>query len=585
MASITSWYQLLPRSRTELAQRTLEARVHDPLWLLARQWQFGEFKGEDAGSAIGARLRGDYTVLQRYYPGALPVKDFAHVAPYDSAVPLETLVEREHVRTRHFVTPTLEMRVEAGLQFLRLLGPTLGGKYRPGFVAAYPVSPLTQEQRASLDAESVRAFDFAAPRAVDGMSLYAELKSSLHPDDGSKGQLPGAPPIAAAHEPLVRAAAETWLGWYESLFSEPDGANASWQRERLEYAFAVSGDAPNGEVVLSAAEYCEGHLDWHSFDLASGTLHAPGDAPKPIAEPVVLHTIPSPIGYRGMPSDRWWEFEESRVNFGAADAGPADLGRMLMIEFAVIYGNDWFIIPIKLPVGSVFQTRSLVVTDTFGVRMLVPPSIAKQTPGQSWRMFELTGSDANHNVFFLAPSLVNNLHSEPLEEVLFARDEMANMAWAIEKLIEGPAGSRIDRLSHYRIQREEQRRALEASTPKPTQPETTLHYRLASEVPAPWIPLIPQQVDQGTGNIRLRRGAMLMPDGSNQLAVAQGRILSGNELSLYEEEVPRSGVRVTRSYQHARWIGGSTHLWMGRRKQPGRGEASSGLIFDSIRKG
>jgi hypothetical protein len=26
------------------------ARVHDPLWLLARQWQVGEFQGEDAGT-------------------------------------------------------------------------------------------------------------------------------------------------------------------------------------------------------------------------------------------------------------------------------------------------------------------------------------------------------------------------------------------------------------------------------------------------------------------------------------------------------------------------------------------------------
>jgi hypothetical protein len=27
-------------------QDGLQARIHDPLWLLARQWQFGELKGE-----------------------------------------------------------------------------------------------------------------------------------------------------------------------------------------------------------------------------------------------------------------------------------------------------------------------------------------------------------------------------------------------------------------------------------------------------------------------------------------------------------------------------------------------------------
>jgi hypothetical protein len=37
---------------------------------------------------------------------------------------------------------------------------------------------------------------------------------------------------------------------------------------------------------------------------------------------------------------------------------------------------------------------------------------------------------------------------------------------------------------------------------------------------------------------------------------------------------------VTRSYRYARWTDGSTHLWVSRRKQPGRGEGSSGLRFD-----
>jgi len=57
---------------------------------------------------------------------------------------------------------------------------------------------------------------------------------------------------------------------------------------------------------------------------------------------------------------------------------------------------------------------------------------------------------------------------------------------------------------------------------------------------------------------------------------------SGQELSLFEEEVPREGVRVTRGYQFTRWIDGSSHLWVGRRKGVGRGEGSSGARFDSI---
>jgi hypothetical protein len=46
--------------------------------------------------------------------------------------------------------------------------------------------------------------------------------------------------------------------------------------------------------------------------------------------------------------------------------------------------------------------------------------------------------------------------------------------------------------------------------------------------------------------------------------------------------VPRSGIQLTRRFQHARWIGGETFLWLGRAKEPGKGEATSGLRFDQV---
>ena len=52
----------LDEARAAVPQRRhdtgLQARIYDPLWLLARQWQIGEFQGEDNGSpAIGAMAR------------------------------------------------------------------------------------------------------------------------------------------------------------------------------------------------------------------------------------------------------------------------------------------------------------------------------------------------------------------------------------------------------------------------------------------------------------------------------------------------------------------------------------------------
>jgi hypothetical protein len=85
--------------------------------------------------------------------------------------------------------------------------------------------------------------------------------------------------------------------------------------------------------------------------------------------------------------------------------------------------------------------------------------------------------------------------------------------------------------------------------------------------------------------IRLRRGSLPRTESESieDVFEPQGLILDpGRELLLHDEEVPREGARVTRSYQYARWSDGSTHLWIGRRKQPGRGEGSSGLRFDIV---
>ena len=53
MTSITSWVRLEPQGRDADLKPGVEARLHDPLWLLTRQWQLGELDGEAGGSAIG----------------------------------------------------------------------------------------------------------------------------------------------------------------------------------------------------------------------------------------------------------------------------------------------------------------------------------------------------------------------------------------------------------------------------------------------------------------------------------------------------------------------------------------------------
>src|SRR5690606_24061139 len=135
-------------------------------------------------------------------------------------------------------------------------------------------------------------------------------------------------------------------------------------------------------------------------------------------------TVPSPVRYPGMPADRYWEFEDARVNLGALDAGPTDLGRLLLVEYGLVYGPDWWVVPLELPVGSLFKITDMRVRDTFGVETAIGPS--RNASGPAWEMFELgvRGRALNRlsDWFFLAPTLGTRLESDPIEQVSFVRD-------------------------------------------------------------------------------------------------------------------------------------------------------------------
>lgn len=582
MPSITSWMRLEPRSRSAEMNTSLQARVYDPLWLLARQWQLGEFEGQDNGSPVLARWAAEAAALTRYYSGAIAPNTMVSAPRYDhTRMPLETLVERETVRpaTAQPGKPEkLRLAAEAGQHFLRMLDQQpLSKDYRSAFIRQYPFSALTPEQRARLDQDSLNFFDVMAARVPDGRRLDAAFRSA----GAGRIFIEPALQIISADLAEVEKAARLWLQWFDTIFSEPDVANPAWLPERLEYAFSVATRLSDREHILTAQEYFEGHLDWYAFDEnAEVTLGAAADH---VLKEVTRTAIPAPVSFRGMPAARFWEFEDAQVDFGSVDAGPTDLGRMLLVEFALAYGNDWFVIPIELDVGSLYRTRSLVITDTFGVRTLIKSSGELGAPHSTWRMFQhsyLRGSGITKpeaNMFFLPPSLLKSLESRPIEEVLFLRDEMANLAWAVERLVESPIEQPLNRFEAYL---EQKQRLGQESLPPPTAAPGTLRYRLTTHLPDYWVPLLPVRTEQG---LRLRRGAVLNTEGAPEPVRALGRILeAGQELSLFEEEVPREGLRVTRSYQFTRWLDGSSHLWLGRRKMVGRGEGSSGLRFDSL---
>src|SRR4029079_16906914 len=79
-------------------------------------------------------------------------------------------------------------------------------------------------------------------------------------------------------------------------------------------------------------------------------------------------TIPVPVSFSGMANTRWWTFEENRTNFGDVDASTTDLAKLLFMEFALVYANDWFVVPSTLPVGMLAKLDGRPVSNVFRER-------------------------------------------------------------------------------------------------------------------------------------------------------------------------------------------------------------------------
>ncbi|MEU6447359.1 hypothetical protein [Streptomyces sp. NPDC046979] len=55
--------------------------------------------------------------------------------------------------------------------------------------------------------------------------------------------------------------------------------------------------------------------------------------------------------------------EDARVDLGAADVSTPDTGRLLLVSFATVFGNDWFLVPLEAPAASPTVLERLLVRD------------------------------------------------------------------------------------------------------------------------------------------------------------------------------------------------------------------------------
>jgi hypothetical protein len=316
----------------------------------------------------------------------------------------------------------------------------------------------------------------------------------------------------------------------------------------------VSATSPGGAAVsLAGQPDAQANLDWYAFDQQSATP----DTSKPPTSSV----IPGNVRFRGMPNARWWDFEGSKTDFGAVIPDARDLSKLLFMDFLLLHGDDWLLAPLDVATGSLAWIDALTVTDVFGVATVIPRADAA-TAGARWTMYStLDASSGGLAQYLVVPSSASaaELSSAPVEEVHLLRDETADLAWAIEHIVEGPTAL-----------------ALQEPLPPPAAmapgAPAPLEYQLATPLPASWFPLLPRQTN---GVVSLVVGTV---EGAGP---PLGRIVHGLlGLQLPDAEVPRSGVQVRRVVCRARSHDGRMHLWVARRTRFGAGAASSSLRYD-----
>ena len=580
--TIVMWNRLEGRPRRPDFTRALKAEVRDPLWMITRQWQMGEFIGEDAGSPVTAKVAWKTDEVTALHSSSGTTK------PYDPELPLEAVIEARPIQfQRAGKLHNLDLRLALGRRWRRLLESRGHGARAGDFETAYRFTAPDPDNAADFPitahAAAWQTLAAVAQRAIDGGALFSHLTGGGLASDGFG--------MVDPEKADIDTLGNEFATWAKKLYFQPDATMEMWKPRHLEYEAGLS--TPNGAApaALSASQYRGGRLDWYSFDAVAP---AADDAPGTTQPPEVTSFMPATIQFDGMPNTRHWAFEEGATNFGNINPDTTDIAKLLLIEFGLVFANDWFLLPIDLPVGSLTLIRGLAVTNVFGERIWIEPSVTAAGPVQSWRMFRLAPKGAADDRLFVPATTPVGLESAPIESVSCIRDEVSNMVWGIETVVQLADGSsRPGREVALELHAKHQA-AVVPTTSTTIENDAKIKYSLMTSVPENWIPFVPVHIEDDNREIQLQRAAMpRLLEGAEgitpQKIVPRTQVLREGLDALTavtyfvaEEEVERAGTVIKTHWQRCRWRGGRVVTWLAHERKVGRGEGSSGLAFDIV---
>ena len=726
------YLRIEPRTRKANNTFALSMPTYDPLWTLARQWQFGEFQGNDCGSAILAKVE----MKKRFFSSVKFNRESINWADYAKQ---DEVLEYRVERMDHRITPII--RIESALHFKRMLRnlklPNEEKLHKEkeqllkNIMERFPLDnfaadkdKLNPQNFAETNGEEMldaakkdynkkleQYWEVYGNRIFDGYKLFKESTRT----DQNRWK-PNLKTQIDLSEERIAEILKNYCEWFKERYlpSQLNKGDSCWSDEQLGYDVAVQSVTETGQKNYSVKDYHSGRLSWYSFDeetefdekskiestlpLVSKETSTFGSAilgeknldskvmeeemalkNKVIAkgadsnynaivgkenlnsniysrpnEPVVtkrMTFIPVPATFPGAPNKRLWEMEDANVSMGNINLDYNSVANAAVLQYTTMYGNDWMLLPMELEVGTLMDVVKITVTDTFGEKIEInKPTSDEWDEGKKkdtaftnrWDMFGIARADAytsrNFEVdrqLFYPPSLARTVESKPIETIQFLRDEMSNMLWGVEKVIEDGCGgtfsgdsfaanviSTVDDIQKGIIENKQQKaieqkkqeietkrksgKLSEAEANKQIaeaekmfseteKNESDYKFVLQNRVPLNWIPFIPQKYEVGSKNyereIRFRRATMPLYLNNGYERIRPNTMLletkkdSNNKVIPHyvnEEEILSVGTKVSLNYQRTRWFNGKTFNWLGAKKEVSETMGNSGLQQDEL---
>lgn len=363
------------------------------------------------------------------------------------------------------------------------------------------------------------------------------------------------------------------LGLGPDSFPEevPPDSTPDWDGAQLLYDQTPDSSFSAAGQPLAVRRHRGGRLDWHSVDAGPPVALEVGEERE---------AIPTPLGYPGAPSTRWWQIENADVDLGGYPPDSAHASTALLTDLIFSHGDDWFLFPVLATAGHVVAVESVQVRDCFG-RVYEESVHAGLRPPEDWTLFAVdplvageAGLSPEELVLWHVAELP--LESAPIERVQLGLDEQSNLLWAVERVVDGrDVDSRPVDLPTGP--------AFNEGAPSGDSREAKEYAYVPAQGIGPW--WTPYELTaEGPRRLVQRRLVDLSRQRPGPMPAPVAEVLQP-PVGLERHEiaplaVPSNGIELTRRWSLARDLHGRPVLWLERRRGPSLAPPARTLRFD-----